>query len=60
MKSAESERRLLNEPIKMRTSDFTEYEGGELCLEQDKASPAQVKSEKSHRECPRANTRNLE
>ena len=61
LKSAESDRKLLNEPVRMKTAtDFTEYEGGEPCLEQDTASPALDKSEKSLKDHARVNTRNLQ
>ena len=60
LKSAESDRKLINEPVRMGTTDFTEYEGGEPCLGQDTASSALGKSEKSHKDCTRPITRNLQ
>ena len=56
LKSAESDRKLINEPVRMRTTEFTEYEGGEPCLEEDTASLAVVKSEKSYKDCTRSMT----
>ena len=59
LKSAESDRKLLNEPVRMKTTtDFTEYEGGEPCLGQDTAFPALDNSEKSLKNLTRVNIRN--